>query len=263
MSQRVPDAVQSEVVQAYDQITERWSTNDPRDHSDYFRSKVAVDHRLLNMIDIAGKSVLNVGCSWPIDEWFFARRVNHWVATDLSVVSLDNARCTIGQELAPPLVQRISFCCNNAVWLPFGSERFDACVSFSTLDHIPDPSWRQMALHEMTRVTKRGGHVIVTGPNKLHLLYYSRSRYQQQRGTAEYGYEHCFTPRELRGMCKAAGLQPLEFVGTFSPRDIDMSRSPKWLRLPIELGLVASRLFGLFGHRIGFLCLKAVSGNGR
>jgi SAM-dependent methyltransferase len=59
--------------------------------------------------------------------------------------------------------------------LPFAGGSFDAVVSNSTLDHFADPGDIAVALHELHRVTRPGGTLIVTLDNPRHPLVAARS----------------------------------------------------------------------------------------
>jgi len=69
----------------------------------YIGYKLLSDWTLLSRIDIKGKRVLNVGCSEPIDEMFWVRKVGKWVAVDYSPKSIEVARKIIKKELSKEL----------------------------------------------------------------------------------------------------------------------------------------------------------------
>lgn len=56
------------------------SERDPRDSWDYILSKMQTDYRLLSKINIRGKTILNIGCGYPIDEiyppFFVTRKIS-------------------------------------------------------------------------------------------------------------------------------------------------------------------------------------------
>jgi SAM-dependent methyltransferase len=70
-------------------------------------------------------------------------------------------------DLAPRLVSRLktrysAAVCASATSLPFLEGTFDAVISSECIEHTPDPP---LAVAEMLRVLKRGGHLYVTTPN--------------------------------------------------------------------------------------------------
>lgn len=237
---------ESDVIAAYDKLADRFSTKDLRDRWDYLFSKLTTDHYLLSKVDLNNKKVLNIGCSQPIDEIIYARKVREWVAIDLSEISIRKAQEMIERELSSELAKKISFKVCGVQNLPFEDERFDVVVSFSTLDHIPDPKNRAKAINEISRVTRTGGHVVITVPNRWNLLYYLWSRRAQKKRTAYFGYEYCFSPWELKKLIRKYNLEPIEFASNFiiSPQI--------WLPFLKKLFFVSEYL----GFRMGYLAEK-------
>lgn len=246
-------AKQAEVIAAYDKFVQE---DDPRDQVDYMASKFQVDYRLLGKIDLAGRRVLNIGCAFPVDELYFAHKVGEWVGIDLSTESIRMAQTITARELHPDLASRLRYEVQDATQLDYPDASFDIGLSFSTFDHIPSHEKRQAAINELARVTKPGGHVIVTTPNRRHLLYYARSRFQQSRSLSHYGYEYCFAPGELKALLINAGLTPLTFVSTFTYRQLDLGLSPGWQRPFLRLAIGLANSLSHFGHRMGFLTRK-------
>jgi ubiquinone/menaquinone biosynthesis C-methylase UbiE len=188
--------------------------------------------------------VLNIGCApHPIDELLFARKCKRWVATDINPDVLTAARKIVEEELSTDVASKIKFVEADARKLPFKDEEFDVVVAFSTIEHIPDEGWRK-ALAEIARVTKKGGYVVVTIPNKLNIAYWIWSWWLQKKGKAEFGFEVCLTPWQLKRAMKAEGLIPLKFASNFlfSPQIW-----VKWLRIPF---------LSYFGFRAGYLAQK-------
>src|SRR5262249_12988670 len=159
-----------------------------------------------------GKYVLNVGCSFPVDELHYARKVDRWVSIDLSRRSMEAAEAIVERELHPDLAHKFSFRVADACDLPFEDNTFDLSVSMSTVDHIPSAEARQKAVDEMARTTKPGGHVVLTVPNWWCLPYAAGIWKMTREKTLHYGYAHLFSPREIRKMGEQAGLRPLYFA---------------------------------------------------
>ncbi len=247
------DQKQAEVIDAYDRFIHE---ADPRDQVAYMASKFQVDYRLLSMIDIKDKRILNIGCAFPVDELYFAGKVKAWVGIDLSKESIRMAEVITHNELHPDLAKRMHYEVQDATQLTYGDGEFDIGLSFSTFDHIPAHEKRQAAINELARVTKPGGYVIVTTPNRYHLLYYARSRSQQNRKLSHYGYEHCFAPGELKQMIEVAGLKPLKFASTLTYRSLDLNLSPAWQRPFLSAAIGVVNIFSPFGHRMGYLARK-------
>jgi ubiquinone/menaquinone biosynthesis C-methylase UbiE len=250
--------LEQDVIRAYDDRASLWAEGkwDSRHDAVYMQRKLASDYRLLSRIDLRGKRVLNIGCSFPVDEIYWAHQVEQWVAIDLSLNSTSRGRQIVDWELSSELAQRVHFSVANACQLPFPSDYFDLSVAFSTLDHIPEHERRQEAICEMARTTKREGNVVITTPNRLHLVYYSRSQHKQRTQSNAYGFEHCFTPGELFSMCEEAGLRPIRFASNYSLADVDLTASPAIQRPFLKVGMVALKLIEKLGHRMGYLAIK-------
>ncbi|MBI4022809.1 class I SAM-dependent methyltransferase [Candidatus Berkelbacteria bacterium] len=237
----------TKVMDAYDYLAERFFLREGhRVNPGYLARKALSDWTLLMQANPRGKRVLNVGCSEPIDELIFSRLAKEWVAIDLHKQSLDVAQKILEREMSDTGQKRVTFQVADATKrLPFADESFDISVSFSTIEHIPTHDGRQAALAEMVRVTKRGGHVILTEPNR-YSLFYLRHRANQRRGDrTDYGYSYFFTPWELKRFLQRAGLEILEFTSENRP----VGTVPLWVeRLAVP--------FVYLGERIGYLAKK-------
>jgi SAM-dependent methyltransferase len=92
--------------------------------------------------------VLDVGCGQrPYEKTFFAGAARY-IGTDYLT---DRSR--------PDVI-------SSALHLPFADGAFDTVVSTEVLEHVPEPL---RALHEMARVLKAGGHLVLSVP-----LYWPR-----------------------------------------------------------------------------------------
>ncbi len=74
-----------------------------------------------------------------------------FVGVDLSEGRLEQARKRLGSTVS----------CADAACLPFATETFDLCLCAEVLEHLPDPD---TALAEWRRVTRAGGHLVLTVP---------------------------------------------------------------------------------------------------
>ena len=238
------------VADAYERHTARIRDHGYRGVWSYVATKALSDWALLAGMDLEGKRILNVGCCEPIDELFFARQgMRRWVALDQSQPMLAAARDILDRELSPVFASRISLCAADAAHLPFPDATFDLVVSFSTVEHIPNPTARQHAFAEIARVTRPEGHVAITVPNRYSLFFFCHRR-NMARGTAEYGYAHLYSRREFRADLERAGLRPVRFQSELTGMVDLPSYLPSW-RLRSFL-----RFLGYFGERIGYLARR-------
>ena len=233
------------VMETYEQLATRILNKGYRHNPLYLARKAAVDWELMSSVDLAGSKVLNVGCFEPIDELQWAAAVKEWIAIDLSPKSIQVAKKIIKSALAPALQKRVRFQVMDASDLVFKDGTFDLAVSFSVLDHVPDPETRSNAIREMARVVRPGGHVIITVPNRRG---YYRFMYQRntRRGVAtDVGYQYFYTREELKQSLRDAGLQPLRFTSDFKNIN-DLPKVVRAVLLP----------FLPFGDRMGYLAKK-------
>jgi SAM-dependent methyltransferase len=254
---KAPAMTQSpEVLAAYEAHARHWDEVDPRDQHTYMYSKMCSDYALMEKVGVSGKHVLNVGCSFPIDEIYYARKVSRWTAVDISPESLRVAQRILNRELHPDLVSKFSFQYGDACDLPFTDDTFDVSISMSTFDHLPTPYARQKAVDEMARTTKHGGHVIVTVANWWNLPYAAGIWKMTREKTLHYGYAYLFSPREIRGIGLKAGLKPVHFASSIAPPNVWLPGYPGLVRLPAQLAFKAIRLAGYLGRRIGYAFVK-------
>jgi SAM-dependent methyltransferase len=246
----------SEVLAAYEQHARHWNEVDPRDQHTYMYSKMCSDYALMEKVGVAGKHVLNVGCSFPVDEIYYARKVKRWTAVDISRESLKMAERIVKRELHPDLASKFSFQYGDACDLPFETETFDVTISMSTFDHLPTSYARQKAVDEMARTTRRGGHVIVTVANWWNLPYAAGIWKMSREKTLHYGYAYLFSPAEIRRIGLNAGLEPLHFASSISPPNVWLPGYPAVICYPTRVAFAAIRLAGYFGRRIGYAFAK-------
>jgi SAM-dependent methyltransferase len=246
---------------SYERLGARLDEHDPRDQYTYMYSKFRSDYTLMESVGVEGKSVLNVGCSFPVDELYYARKVGRWVAVDLSPASLAGAEEIVNHELHPDLAAKFSFKLADACDLPFEDNVFDVSVSMSTFDHIPSSQARQTAVDEMARTTKPGGYVIVTVANRWCLPYAAGIRKMMHDQTLHYGFAYLFSPIEIRRIGQRAGLTPVTFASSISPPDVWLPGYPAFVRWPAQIEFKLHRACGYLGRRVGYSFQKPNAAN--
>ena len=257
MSKRQATASQNaDVLAAYEAMAGDFEAVDPREQYSYMTSKMFSDYALMERVGMDGKFVLNVGCSFPIDEIYYARKIARWIAVDISEKSLDAAERILKRELHPDLAGKISFQYADACALPFDDDTFDVTVSMSTIDHLPTVEARQKAVDEMARTTRRGGWVIVTVPNWWCLPYALGTWKMMRDKTLHYGFAHFFSPIEIRRIGRNAGLEPVHFASSVAPPDVSLSGYPAYVRYPAWAVFALMRCAGYFGRRVGYAFRK-------
>lgn len=241
------------VHSAYEELGANFEQNDPREMYTYMYSKLRSDYTLMERVGVDGKSVLNIGCSFPIDEIYYARKIGHWTSIDLSPQSIEGAQRILQGELHPDLAAKFTFKVADATDLPFEDGTFDVSVSMSTLDQIAGAEARQKSVDEMARTTKPGGHVIITVANWWNPPYAMGIWKMTREKTLHYGYAHLFSPVELRKMAARNGLRPVSFASSIAPLDsVWLPGYPAPIRWGAKLEFKVHRMFGYLGRRVGY-----------
>lgn len=105
--------------------------------------------------------------------------------------------------------------------LPYPDGSFDAVYSMGTIEHFDET---EEAVGEIFRVLKPGGRALIGVPNRwdpflrpllVAVLY--------RLGLYDYGFEKCYSRRQLRGMCRRAGFEVAAESGILF--------IPGWLRM--------------------------------
>ncbi|PIP64071.1 hypothetical protein COZ39_01145 [Candidatus Roizmanbacteria bacterium CG_4_10_14_3_um_filter_33_21] len=109
------------------------------------------------------------------------------------------------------------------------------CVFSNGLNEHFQGDVRQQLFDEMVRVAEIGGSVVVITPNKLNPFHTMNKVIRERRGSWIYGPQYDFTPSELIGRVKNAGLVDIKKygVGAFT----------SWIRLfprNLQRGIVIS-----------------------
>lgn len=234
------------VEKAYNKKSINFAYSDKRKKWKYLASKILSDERLFYKTNFENKIVLNIGCApHPIDEIYFAHFTKFWIALDLNFNVLNAAQQIVNDELSQKIIYKLTFCKANAGILPFKNNSFDVVTAFSSLEHIPDENIRNTAFKEISRVTKKGGYVVVTVPNKWNLAYVLWSKNEQKNKKAEFGYETYFSPIELKKILIKNGFKPIEFASNFIISPFI------WMKKLDFLDFIK-----YFGYRMGYCAIK-------
>jgi len=126
----------------------------------------------------AGKAVLEVGCGTGL----VLQRVAGF------------ARSAKGIDLSPGMLERardrgLDVLEGSATALPFADDTFDVAYSFKVLSHVPQ---LDVALAEMVRVVRPGGHLVFDIYNR-HSLRYLIKRVFGPRSTSKQFDEHAIS----------------------------------------------------------------------
>ena len=109
--------------------------------------------------------LLECGCGANPDTSLLDR-CSAYTGVDFSEVGLEEARQQLKCEAIPFEVRQADVCN-----LPFDDGQFDAVYSAHMLYHIPDAAGQRSALHEMLRVLRPGGTLVLITANPFPLLF--------------------------------------------------------------------------------------------
>jgi len=119
---------------------------------------------------------------------------------DISEPTVFQAKTAFGRESGP-----LRAAGADVRALPFRDASFDAIYSMGTIEHFDET---QLAVEEIARVLKPGGHAIVGVPNRHDpFLRPLLATILQSIGLYGYGYEKSYSRRVLRQMLEKAGLE--------------------------------------------------------
>ena len=173
---------------------------------------------------------------------WFSRRA---VALGFEVVALD---------LGPQLLRQVRAKCDvrcvagSILELPFETGRFDAVLSSEVIEHTPDPL---AAVHEIARVLRPGGLLVLTCPNRA---WHWSVRLANRLGIRPYeGLENWPRYGALAQSAREAGLEIERHFG-FHALPFQLPRAPRWLPVLDRWLRFASRWMinqGLVARRVG------------
>jgi SAM-dependent methyltransferase len=148
--------------------------------------------------DLRGRSLLDVGCGTG---WFSARAA----ARGARVTSLD-----LGPRLLAHTCERCDTrpVAGDACALPFATGAFDIVISSECIEHTLHPL---AAVREIHRVTKAGGLIVITVPNRV---WHFAATFANAFGLRPYeGYEHWVAWREMRTTLGALAARIIHMRG--------------------------------------------------
>jgi ubiquinone/menaquinone biosynthesis C-methylase UbiE len=191
-----------------------------------------------DIIFTKGQSYLDLGCGAGAALNFCAQQSNHCYGFDISTRAIKLARIST----RPGITTLVA----NGEYLPYHSSFFDIVSSLGSIEHF---SSVENGLREASRVTRKGGQVLLVVPNSYWLL----SRLQLYKGT-EQPQEMLATIGQWARLFKHHGLRVQTINKDFGPR-ILKNRHPlgilKRTLLKITLALPKS-----FAYQFVFVCQK-------
>jgi SAM-dependent methyltransferase len=160
--------------------------------------------RQLAPLPLAGKWCLEVGAGSGRDSLELARR-------GARVVVLDYVRSsfTVIRRQADALNLTLHPVCADALRMPFRAGAFALAFHQGLMEHFRDPL---PLVRENARVLSSGGHLLVDVPQRFH-VYTAAKHAMILLGRWFAGWETEYTPAELEGIVRRAGLSPVSTYG--------------------------------------------------
>ena len=159
---------------------------------------------------LAGQRVLEVGCGVGDFAVHLAKAGAAVTAMDFSPAAIEMAR-----KRGEAHAVKVDFQTADAQALPFADASFDVLLSCECLEHLPDP---QKALHEMARVLRPGGKLVLTTENYSNamLLAWVVAWWRGEpfnSGTHVQPIEQFFLFWRVRRMMRRAGMPVKQMIG--------------------------------------------------
>lgn len=148
--------------------------------------------------DINSKTLVDIGAGTG---WFSSRAHQR----EAEVYSLD-----IGLELLVEVRKKVKVreIAGNTMDLPFRDDSFEIVISSEVIEHTDSP---EKAVHEMARILKPGGIMIVTCPNRIWLWAVHLANFLKIRPF--HGHEDLPSFKQLERFARSAGLAIEKHIG--------------------------------------------------
>jgi len=178
-----------------------------------------LEQRLLLRLagDLHGRTMLDVGCGDGTLTRIFARAgISSVIGCDIDPRMIARATAQAAQENQP-----IPYIVANALHLPFACQKFDIVTAVTILAFIPNP---ERAIHEMARVLKPGGRLIIADLGKWN-FWAARRRIRAWLGAPLWRAATFRTASQLRALAPPEKLQIEHVSGAiFFPPYLPLAR---------------------------------------
>lgn len=115
-----------------------------------------------------------------------------------------NKNITTGIDISVNALKQSKDKCDNQIlgdmfYIPFKDCTFDLVYNSGVIEHFPDPL-NCDAVREMTRITKKGGYVMIIVPNSYCIWYRAWKYITYKLKKFEFGYEEDYSVKRLTSL---------------------------------------------------------------
>ncbi|OGF97897.1 MAG: hypothetical protein A2Z06_02045 [Candidatus Glassbacteria bacterium RBG_16_58_8] len=210
------------------EVWERFWGRD-RDIRKVYSNEGRVYRNLSRIVDVRGKTVLEVGGGSGRDSLEMAGEGARCVILDYTLTPLELARSLAREGRGRPFLV-----CGDALSLPIRDRSVDVVFHQGLMEHFRDPD---RLLEENRRVLREGGYLLVDVPQRYHV--YTLLKWPLIRLNRWFaGWETEFSIRELETIFRRHRLQPVLSYGDWmSPSLFYRLLREVLMRIGIELPL--------------------------
>jgi ubiquinone/menaquinone biosynthesis C-methylase UbiE len=205
---------------------------------------------------VAGLRILEVACGRGGFVRHLANAGARVIGCDFSSAALHATRSKLGANRQPLLAALVQ---GDAQSLPFADNSFDVVVSCETIEHLPHV---QAALHEMFRVTRPRGKLLLTTPNYFNFMglyeIYARLRHPARQHEQPFDRRQWFP--QVHKWIRQAGWTILRTDGTVHQFPFFPGRNPvRWESL--ESSRAVRKLLSPFAYTYFVAAAKSERAN--
>jgi len=158
-----------------------------------------------------GDKVLDVGCGTGKFDVLLTRKGAYTILLDFSLSVLRNTREIFHSYKS----KEADFILTDIRHIPLKDNSIDVCYSEGVIEHFKNTEKRNI-LSEKRRVTRFGGYVITSCPNRLDVLYQIYKFLFNAIGRWKYGFSNLLSMFDLESLMQSAGLEIMERKGTLN-----------------------------------------------
>jgi len=189
----------------------------------------------------SGKRVLDIGCFSGYGERILSSSSSGVIACDKDLAAIES-----GVSNSAP--DNVLFLAADAEYLPFPEESFEVVTAFQILEHLP-PDRVGGFLREIFRITRRGGVLLMTTPNRSFRLLPFQSPFNPEH-YREYSLKQLRKAlEEVYPVCRIKGLRAKKWIEEMEKDRVRQTPFQVYLRSPLA-GIMRKIIPGVILSRL-------------